>query len=42
MESRKMVLFNLFAGRQWRHGYREKIYEHRWWGGRRRWDEWRE
>ena len=24
MESRKLVLMNLFAGQQWRHGHREK------------------
>ena len=26
MESRKMVLLNLFAGQQWRHKYREQTY----------------
>ena len=25
MESRKMVLMNLFAGKQWRHSHREQI-----------------
>ena len=31
MESRKIVLVNLFAGQQWRHRHREQIYRH---GGR--------
>ena len=26
MESRKMVLMNLFAGQQWRHSHREQTY----------------
>ena len=26
MESRKMVLMNLFAGQQWRHRHREQTY----------------
>ena len=30
MESRKMVLMNLFAGQQWRHKQREQIYGHGW------------
>ena len=30
MESRKMVLMNLFAGQQWRHRHREQT----WTGGR--------
>ena len=29
MEPRKMVLMNLFAGQQWRHGHREQTCEHR-------------
>ena len=37
MESRKMVLMNLFAGQQWRHRHREQTYERGWgWVGRRR------
>ena len=28
MESRKMVLMNLFAGQQWRCRYREQTYGH--------------
>ena len=40
MESRKMILMNLFAGQQWRHRHREQTSGHR--GGRRGWDEWRE
>ena len=28
MESRKIVLMNLFAGQQWRNGNREQTYEH--------------
>ena len=28
MESRKIVLVNLFAGQQWRHRHREQIYRH--------------
>ena len=28
MESRKMVLKNLFAGQQWRHRHREQTYEY--------------
>ena len=39
MESRKMVLTNLFAGQQWRCRHREQTYEHN--RGRRGWDEWR-
>ena len=27
MESRKMVLMNLFAGQQWRHRHREQTYD---------------
>ena len=44
MESRKMVLMNLFTGQQWRRRHREQVFidmgnrE----GGRRGWDEWRE
>ena len=26
MESRKMILMNLFAGQQWRHRHRERTY----------------
>ena len=36
MESRKMVLMNLFAGQQWRHRHKEQTYGHRWGG------EWKE
>ena len=28
MESRKMVLMNLFAGQQWRNRHREQTYRH--------------
>jgi len=28
MESRKMVLMNLFSGQQWRRRYREQTYGH--------------
>ena len=41
-ESRKMEPMNLFAGQQWRRRHREQTYGHRWVGGRRKWDEWRE
>ena len=41
MESRKMVLMNLFAGQQWRCRHREQTYECGA-GGRKWWDEWRE
>ena len=40
VESRKMVLMNLFAGKQWRHRHREQICGHS--SGRRGWDELRE
>ena len=40
MESRKMVLMNLFAEQQWRCRHREQTGEHR--GGRRGWDDLRE
>ena len=36
MESRKMVLINLFAGKEWRLRYREWTCEHS--GERREWD----
>ena len=39
IESRKMVLMNLFAGQQWRHRHREQICDT---GGRTVWDELRE
>ena len=39
MESRKMVLLNLFAGKEWRHRHRERTCGHS--GGKRGWDEWR-
>ena len=39
MESRKMVLMNLFAGQQWRRRHREQTYGHS--RGRRGWDVWR-
>ena len=35
VESRKMVLMNLFAGQQWRCRHREQTYGHRQRGGRR-------
>ena len=35
MESRKMVLKNLFIGQQWRNRRREQTYGHGAWGGRR-------
>ena len=28
MDSRKMVLMNLFAGQQWRNRHKEQTYEH--------------
>ena len=40
VEPRKMVLMNLFAGKQWRHRHRQQIRGHR--SGRRGWDEPRE
>ena len=40
MESRKMVLMNLFAGQQWRHRGREQTGGHG--GGRKRWGKLRE
>ena len=40
MESRKMVLMNLFAGKEWRHRHREWTFGHS--GGRIGWDIWRE
>ena len=40
MESRKMVLMNLFAGQQWKHRQREQMCGHSW--ERRVWDELRE
>ena len=40
MESRKMVLMNLFAGQRWRCRHGEQTCEHS--GGRRGWDELRE
>ena len=39
MESRKMLLMNLFAGQQWRQRRREQTCGHS--RGRRGWDEWR-
>ena len=40
MESRKIVLMNLFAGQQWRSRHRKQICGHS--RGRRGQDEWRE
>ena len=40
MESRKVVLLNLFVGQEKRHRHREHTCGHSW--GRRGWDEWRE
>ena len=37
MESRKMVLMNLFSGQQWRCRQRELTYRHRRERGRRGW-----
>ena len=39
MESKNMVLMNLFASKEWTGGYREGTSGHS--GGRREWDEWR-
>ena len=39
MESRKMVLMNLFAGKEWRHRHREQSCGHS--GISKEWDEWR-
>ena len=39
MESRKMVLMNLLAGKEWRRIHREWTCEHS--GGRREWEDWR-
>ena len=33
MESRKVVLMNLFAEKQWRHRHWEQTYGHSWGGG---------
>ena len=40
MESKKMVLMNLFAEQQWRHRHREQSCGYS--GGRRGWDKLRE
>ena len=40
MESRKLVLTNLLARKEWRHRHREQTCGHR--RGKRGWDEWRE
>ena len=40
MESRKIVLMNLFAGQQWRCRHREQTCGNSW--GRRGWDKWTE
>ena len=37
MESRKMVLINLFAGQEYRYKHREQTCRHS--GGKRGWDE---
>ena len=39
MESRKMILMNLFARQQWRHRPRKHIYGHGSGSGRRGWGE---
>ena len=39
MESRKMLLMNVFAGKEWKRRGREWVCGHGW--GRREWDEWR-
>ena len=39
MESRKMVLMNLFAEKEWRCRYREQSCRHS--GRRKEWDKWR-
>ena len=40
MESRKMVLMNLFSWQHWRHSHKEQTHGHRW--GRRGWDKLKE
>ena len=42
MESRKMVLMNLFTGQQWRCKHREQTYGQGQGRGKRGLDEWRE
>ena len=42
MESRRMVLMNLFAKQQWRHRHREQTCGQCWGRRGRWWDEWRE
>ena len=42
MESRKMVLMNLFTGQQWRRRHREQTYGHGRRGTGKERDEWRE
>ena len=37
MESRKVLLMNLFARKRWKHRYRQQTCEYR-----RGWDEWKE
>ena len=40
MQSRQIVLMNIFTGQQQRCRHREQIYGHGRQGGRRGWDEW--
>jgi hypothetical protein len=42
MESRKMVLMNLFPQQQWRCRHGEQTYGHRQRGERKGWDVWKE
>ena len=42
MESRKMVLMNLFSGQQWRKRHKEQTYGYRGRGQGRGWDVWRQ
>ena len=42
MESRGMVLMNLFPEQQWRHRHREETYARGWGRKERGRDEWRE
>lgn len=39
MESRKIVLMNLFGGKDWRYSCRKQTCGHS--GGKRKWDKWR-
>ena len=39
MESRKIILMNMFAGKEWRHRWKEWTCGHN--GGRKEWGKWR-